>query len=36
MKHVGVIAWSRKTNPAIGEYGPPAMLFQADDILDME
>ena len=21
--HVGVIAWSREANPALGEYGPP-------------
>lgn len=36
IKHVGVIAWSREANPAIGEYGPPTTLFQAGDVPDME
>lgn len=35
-KHVGVIAWSREANPAIGEYGPPTTLFRAGDVPDME
>ena len=35
-KHVGVIAWSREANPAIGEYGPPTTLFQAGEVPDME
>lgn len=34
--HVGVIAWSREANPAIGEYGEPTILFQPGDVLDME
>jgi hypothetical protein len=35
-KHVGVIAWSREANPAIGEYGPPTTLFQVGEVPDME
>jgi hypothetical protein len=35
-KHVGVIAWSREANPALGEYGPPTTLFQAGEVPDME
>ncbi|MEL4072399.1 hypothetical protein WKW50_19865 [Ochrobactrum sp. GPK 3] len=35
-KHVGVVAWSREADPDVGEYGPPATLFQCGDIPDME
>ena len=35
-EHIGVIAWSREANPAVGEYGEPTILFQAGDIPDME
>lgn len=35
-KHVGVIAWSREANPALGEYGPPTTLFQSGEVPDME
>jgi hypothetical protein len=35
-KHAGVVAWSREANPAIDENGPPTMLFQAGEVLDME
>ncbi|MBA8840919.1 hypothetical protein [Ochrobactrum sp. RH2CCR150] len=35
-KHVGVVAWSREAHPDVGEYGPPAVLFQCGDIPDME
>lgn len=35
-KHAGVIAWSREANPAIGEYGPPTVLFQSGAVPDME
>lgn len=35
-KHVGVVAWSREANPDVGEYGPPAVLFQYGDLPDME
>lgn len=35
-KHAGVIAWSREANPALGEYGAPAILFQHGTMPDME
>ena len=35
-KHVGVIAWSREANPALGEYGPPTTLYVHGDVPDME
>ena len=34
--HVGVIAWSREADIALGEYGPPTILFQEGDVPDME
>ncbi|MGC0054502.1 hypothetical protein ACNSPG_15815 [Brucella pituitosa] len=35
-KHAGVVAWSREADPDIGEYGPPAIIFQYGEIPDME
>lgn len=35
-KHVGVIAWSREASMDIGEYGPPTVLFQYDEVPEME
>ena len=35
-KHVGVIAWSRDADPALGDYGPPTVLFASGDVPDME
>ena len=35
-KHAGVLAWTREANPAIGEYGEPAVLFQHGRIGEME
>lgn len=35
-KHVGVIAWSRDADPALGDYGPPTVLFSSGDVPDME
>ncbi|RVA79039.1 hypothetical protein EN914_18355, partial [Mesorhizobium sp. M7A.F.Ca.CA.001.08.2.1] len=35
-KHVGVIAWSRDADPALGDYGPPTVLFTDGDVPDME
>ncbi|NKC51764.1 hypothetical protein HED63_21375 [Ochrobactrum cytisi] len=35
-KHIGVVARSREADPDIGEYGPPAILFQYGDIPDMD
>ncbi|MES0110049.1 hypothetical protein [Mesorhizobium sp. M0013] len=34
--HVGVIAWSRDADPALGDYGPPTVLFVNGDVPDME
>ena len=35
-RHAGVITWSRTANPAIGEYGPSEVLFQAGDVPDLD
>jgi len=35
-KHSGIVAWSREADPDIGEYGPPAIIFQFGEIPDME
>jgi hypothetical protein len=35
-KHVGVIAWSRDADPALGDYGPSTTLFQSGEVPDME
>jgi hypothetical protein len=35
-KHVGVIAWSRDADSALGDYGPPTVLFSFGDVPDME
>lgn len=34
--HAGVITWKRDANPAIGEFGPPEVLFQHGDVPDMD
>ena len=34
-RHVGVIAWSREANIAVGEYGPPEVLYQAGEVPDL-
>lgn len=34
--HAGVVAWSRNADPALGEYGPPTILFQAGETLTIE
>ena len=34
-KHVGVIAWSRDADPALGDYGPPTTLLVSGDVPDM-
>ena len=34
--HVGVIAWSRDADPALGDYGPPTVLYTHGDVPDME
>ncbi|MCA0026655.1 MULTISPECIES: hypothetical protein [unclassified Mesorhizobium] len=35
-QHVGVIAWSRDADPALGDYGPPNVLFTSGEVPDME
>lgn len=35
-QHVGVITWRREANPAIGEFGPPEILFQDGDVPDLD
>ncbi|AOF89046.1 hypothetical protein [Sinorhizobium sp. RAC02] len=34
--YAGVLAWSRDADPALGDYGPPSILFQAGEIPVME
>lgn len=34
--HAGVMAWSRDADPALGEFGPPTILFQAGELPDLE
>lgn len=33
--HAGVMAWSRDADPALGEYGPPTILFQSGELPDL-
>ncbi len=35
-RHVGVIAWMRSANPAVGEYGPSEVLYQPGEIPDVD
>ncbi len=35
-QYAGVMAWSRDADPALGEYGPPTILFQAGELPEME
>lgn len=35
-QYAGVVAWSREADPALGEYGPPVVLFQHGEIPDLE
>jgi hypothetical protein len=35
-RHVGVIAWMRSVNPALGEFGPSEVLYQAGEIPDLD
>jgi len=30
------IAWSRDADPALGDYGPPTVLFTSEEVPDME
>lgn len=35
-EYAGVIAWSRDADPALGDYGPPTILFQSGELPDLE
>lgn len=35
-QYAGVIAWSRDADPALGDYGPPTILFQHGDLPELE
>jgi len=35
-KYAGVVAWSREADPAIGEYGPPVVIYQRGEIPELE
>lgn len=35
-RHVGVIAWSRDADPAMGDYGPPVELFRHGEVPDLD
>lgn len=35
-QYAGVVAWSREADPALGEYGPPVVLFQQGEIPELE
>lgn len=35
-QYAGVVAWSREADPAIGEYGPPVVIFQSGEVPDLE
>jgi hypothetical protein len=35
-RHVGVIAWSRDADLALGEFGPPVELFREGDVPELD
>jgi hypothetical protein len=35
-KYAGVVAWSREADPAVGEYGPPVIIYQRGEVPDLE
>lgn len=35
-RHGGVMVWTRKTDAYLREYGPPRVLFQQGNVLDLE
>ena len=35
-RHAGVITWRREANLALGEFGPPEILFQDGDVPDLD
>lgn len=32
----GVVAWSRKADPSIGEYGPLVIIFQSGEVPELD
>lgn len=36
LSHVGVIAWKREVNVAVGEYGAPEVLYEAGEVPDLD
>lgn len=35
-QYASVVAWSREADPAIGEYGPPVIIFQSGEVPELE
>lgn len=35
-KHTGIVAWSRKADLDLGEYGDPHVIFRHGDVPEME
>lgn len=35
-QYAGVVAWSREADPAIGEYGPPVIIFQSGEVPELD
>lgn len=35
-QYAGVVAWSREADPAIGEYGPPVIIFRSGEVPELE
>ena len=35
-RHVGVIAWSRDADMAVGDYGPPIELYRHGEVPDLD
>lgn len=35
-QHDGVIAWVRSADLALGEFGPPEVIYQAGEVPEME
>jgi hypothetical protein len=35
-RYAGVVAWSREADPAIGEYGPPVVIYKRGEIPELE
>jgi hypothetical protein len=35
-QYAGVVAWSRDADPAIGEYGPPVVIYKRGEVPEFE